>query len=1033
MDASVSTRRGTRVKMAPQKNTEEPVEAETARNLNGNKDGVEEDAGSVEKAPEVKLDEEKESPKKTVEEEGDEPKKVNEVKLPESSEAEESASSEVETEGEREVIEPEKKDDIQDENNMSVPEKQQLGKGKRARIPNKRYSDILISARQEKQKRIENGENAEQTEISTPSSTSSNYGGIVAVVKGTPRRAESPLFSSSKKRKEPLGLDDPDKEIIRDAKLKIGGKEEVPVVEPPPKTENKRGTKRTAGRSTPEVVETPPKKNNSTTKAKPPAKTPIAKGKTKKKAVSKEDSGDLEMGTYPPNWTEKTAPTTTSTPAKKPGRWANNVNEEDKQQPCSIRCKNVWKPIPSLQCRYCLCLYHNECVGLSPVAIIDAYVCKNCQLRQLPSTGSSTSILPPPPLISAPTSSTSTLPKLQRIPKQQLQQEQGVLKSDNNLEMPKLTPRPGLALKPDGIEPKSLLGSVTTWFPSSSTIQVGNGAEIAGDERVEVPPHPRPQTVEFLGQKKFLIVPKHNIVSVNPTVATVTGEDLVSAPFTVGYDVGEYPVEGAEVKEEPISPKIGLEHTAAMEIEGVVDLEEDDDDEEDNLQNKSPTTLKPSTRSTKRSVNAPEKPPSIIETSKIREKHLQDAAYFHGSLLYVFQYLKVQDLLRAGCVCKMWSDIANHRSLWRTVRMKNSQICSFDGLAETLKKHGTVHLDLRKTLIPADENEDRWTQFSDAIKKADSLRQLELCKCPANVIEKLAESNPKLEVLTALAIKCEKLSLQPLLGLENLRELKLRGTNGLVLTTDLNVLKDLKNLKSLTLTSIKDLHNLNLSVLGEMSDLECLELGECSDLPTIFGTEVLSKLNKLEKLRLEKGQGSCHIFEILDVVKNMPKLEQLELVNFDIKSGFDKALGACKNIKKLLIIPTYISQSATTNHMVLGAVLRLQNTLTHFVWGVTLELLRVTELFVDQCEDTDKKEKKDKKPIGNGDSIPVLKPVPLQHCDLLSTSSDSPQVEILPLPNLQKLLLANLPSTRVKILKIPFHATWRQTLQDAAG
>nr|XP_022919124.1 uncharacterized protein LOC111427960 isoform X3 [Onthophagus taurus] len=845
MDASVSTRRGTRVKMAPQKNTEEPVEAETARNLNGNKDGVEEDAGSVEKAPEVKLDEEKESPKKTVEEEGDEPKKVNEVKLPESSEAEESASSEVETEGEREVIEPEKKDDIQDENNMSVPEKQQLGKGKRARIPNKRYSDILISARQEKQKRIENGENAEQTEISTPSSTSSNYGGIVAVVKGTPRRAESPLFSSSKKRKvqvdlnnpnflkpfefgwkrelvyratsdsltkkqgdiyyytpagkkvrsmrevsenldekeltldnftfykEPLGLDDPDKEIIRDAKLKIGGKEEVPVVEPPPKTENKRGTKRTAGRSTPEVVETPPKKNNSTTKAKPPAKTPIAKGKTKKKAVSKEDSGDLEMGTYPPNWTEKTAPTTTSTPAKKPGRWANK--------------------------------------------------------------------------------------------------------------------------------------------------------------------------------------------------------------------------------------------------------------------NKSPTTLKPSTRSTKRSVNAPEKPPSIIETSKIREKHLQDAAYFHGSLLYVFQYLKVQDLLRAGCVCKMWSDIANHRSLWRTVRMKNSQICSFDGLAETLKKHGTVHLDLRKTLIPADENEDRWTQFSDAIKKADSLRQLELCKCPANVIEKLAESNPKLEVLTALAIKCEKLSLQPLLGLENLRELKLRGTNGLVLTTDLNVLKDLKNLKSLTLTSIKDLHNLNLSVLGEMSDLECLELGECSDLPTIFGTEVLSKLNKLEKLRLEKGQGSCHIFEILDVVKNMPKLEQLELVNFDIKSGFDKALGACKNIKKLLIIPTYISQSATTNHMVLGAVLRLQNTLTHFVWGVTLELLRVTELFVDQCEDTDKKEKKDKKPIGNGDSIPVLKPVPLQHCDLLSTSSDSPQVEILPLPNLQKLLLANLPSTRVKILKIPFHATWRQTLQDAAG
>lgn len=56
----------------------------------------------------------------------------------------------------------------------------------------------------------------------------------------------------------------------------------------------------------------------------------------------------------------------------------------------------------------------------------------------------------------------------------------------------------------------------------------------------------------------------------------------------------------------------------------------------------------------------------------------------------------------------------------------------------------------------------------------------------------------------------------------------------------------------------------------------------------------------------------------------MKKLDQLELVNFDVKPGFDMALGACKNIKKLMIIPTYISQSATTNNMVLAGVLRLQ-------------------------------------------------------------------------------------------------------------
>lgn len=178
----------------------------------------------------------------------------------------------------------------------------------------------------------------------------------------------------------------------------------------------------------------------------------------------------------------------------------------------------------------------------------------------------------------------------------------------------------------------------------------------------------------------------------------------------------------------------------------------------------------------------------------------------------------------------------------------------------------------------------------------------------------------------------------------------------------------------------------------------------------------------------------------------MKKLDQLELVNFDVKPGFDKALGACKNIKKLMIIPTYISQSATTNNMVLAGVLRLHGltshkfietfskvlfagTLAHFVWGVTLELLRVTELFIDQCEDTNKR---DKKVGNNGDCIPVLKPVPdLSNGNAIQSASNPPQVEILPLPNLQKLLLNSLPTTRVKILKIPFHATWRQTLIDS--
>lgn len=290
-------------------------------------------------------------------------------------------------------------------------------------------------------------------------------------------------------------------------------------------------------------------------------------------------------------------------------------------------------------------------------------------------------------------------------------------------------------------------------------------------------------------------------------------------------------------------------------------------------------------------------------------------------------------------------------------------------------------------------------------------------------------------MVSALTIKCETLSLTPFSALKNLKELRLKSTAGLTLTTDLIALKELTQLEQLSLTSIRDLHKLNLNVIGELKNLESLDLGECMDLPETFGADILTKLDKLEKLRLEKGQGNCHTLEILEAVKNMPHLEQLELVNFDVKNGFDLALGGCVNIKKLLVIPTYISQSATTNHMVLGGVLRLRNTLSHFVWGVTLELLRVTELFVDQCEDPEKKDKKDKKGSSSGDSIPVLKPVPLikDNDTVILPAHDPPQVEILPLQNLQKLLLQSLPTTRVKILKIPFHATWRQCITDAVN
>lgn len=439
----------------------------------------------------------------------------------------------------------------------------------------------------------------------------------------------------------------------------------------------------------------------------------------------------------------------------------------------------------------------------------------------------------------------------------------------------------------------------------------------------------------------------------------------------------------------------------------------------------------------------PPKPKRLLTRKQNRQdiepqQHFMDSvcAGYHA-LLRIFQYLKVQELLRAARVCKMWRDLAAHPSLWKTVRMKNSQVTDWDGLADTLQRRGTQHLDLRKMLV-AGESDSIWKKFLIVIPRVTSLVKLELCKCPVMVVEEVISSCPQLEVLSAMSIKCDSLNLESVGNLKRCQELRLKAISGMSLQEDLTPLQELTQLTQLSLTSVKELGKKRIDILQALVNLETLELGECSDFPDKFGTTVLIKLQKLERLRLEKGQGSCCTFDILDGVSKLQNLSQMELVNFDVKNGFDKCLANCKNIKRLLIIPTYISQSATSNNMVLGGVTELSNNLTHFVWGVTLELLRVTELFVDQCNLMSKQV--------TGDSIPVLKPVPcLKLIEDVEDENDNqkgddkqqpnltnPQVDILPLPQLQKLLLTALPKTRVKILKIPFHATWRQSISDTA-
>lgn len=168
----------------------------------------------------------------------------------------------------------------------------------------------------------------------------------------------------------------------------------------------------------------------------------------------------------------------------------------------------------------------------------------------------SATIAPPPPLtpinsLKAMNIQTTMLPKLQRIPRP----GESIPLSNpelNKIEMPKLTPRPGMLSNisyTSQNEVKSLVGSLTTWFPPSSTIQVGN-EDTANSVRVT-----RPQFVEILGNRKFLIVPKHNFLSVVQNSASKP-EENVSIPDMSPYNKNHIEIT-ANIPNKPDSAKMG--------------------------------------------------------------------------------------------------------------------------------------------------------------------------------------------------------------------------------------------------------------------------------------------------------------------------------------------------------------------------------------------------------------------------------------------------------------------------------------------
>lgn len=191
----------------------------------------------------------------------------------------------------------------------------------------------------------------------------------------------------------------------------------------------------------------------------------------------------------------------------------------------------------------------------------------------------------------------------------------------------------------------------------------------------------------------------------------------------------------------------------------------------------------------------------------------------------------------------------------------------------------------------------------------------------------------------------EHFDISSLQNLNNLRKIEISSSSqsSFLVVSDLTPLSTVTSLASLKLTSVKNLNLLNVKLLENLVNLEYLCLGYCNNLPNSFATGVLTCLKKLQTLRLEGGQDTC-VLNILGAVSRMPTLQQLELLNFDIPPEFGKAMAACRNIKRFLLIPLYECKSHFIIQYILKALFDWQQ-LERFTFVVTQGLINVVQEF----------------------------------------------------------------------------------------
>lgn len=352
-------------------------------------------------------------------------------------------------------------------------------------------------------------------------------------------------------------------------------------------------------------------------------------------------------------------------------------------------------------------------------------------------------------------------------------------------------------------------------------------------------------------------------------------------------------------------------------------------------------------------------------------------------------------------VCKTWAMIARDRSVWRSLKLRDTRITNWLFCLRDMARNRTRELDMMGVKMDSPK-----LRMEGDLRVLKSLRILRTDACEAEFIQAVIKRIPRLLELRATCTS-RALNLTNIEKMVDLRVLRIRMTEPKAGIVSLQPLQKLQHLRELSLRGINNMAQLELTQLKELTNLETLVLGSSRGMKiAVLGQHVLPNLKKLLHLRIE-NQNNNRSFSISELMDGLAagggsSVKRLELVNVNVDAAFSRQLADCKSVHELLLMPNFHNNTAYMMHYVIQAINENCEQLNVFRLGLTYELLRVTRALAMNNEK---------------DCVPVALPIPgVPENDLLN-ESDEP-IAYLPVDRLESILHHMMPQAWLTVAKV---------------